>query len=218
MCLTFSEYVQLGIFVATFAAVIVALFGENIREWIKKPNISLTFNQNSDRCFRKAPIQTDSIQKEPYSPFKNVERAYYRLKVENKKGFAKNVKVEIDIFDSEENEIQCFEPSLLRWISGNEKEDLTKGKVDYVNICSQVISPCQKPSQLQRDKKEVTISRRLRIELFNNTQRGIYWDLKFDNYIFKIRIYGDNFNPFPKKYKFEKPSSDTQLGNLVEIG
>ena len=123
---TSSDYLQLGLLVTTFLAVLVALFGEMFREWFKKPNISLKFDQKSDRCFRYATVPSDIIQVEQRNPFKNVERAYYRLKVKNEGGLAKNVKIKIDIFDSEEKEIQFFEPSTLRWISGKEREDLTK--------------------------------------------------------------------------------------------
>ena len=217
MCWTLSDYLQLGMLVATFSVVFVALFGATFRDWIKRPKIFLKFDKASDRCFRQATVLEDEIQNERDSPFKNVERAYYRLKVKNEGGLAKNVKVKIDIFDSEENEIPYFEPSLLNWISEHEKEDLTKDEEDYVNICSQVISPHQEPLQKERGKEEVTISKRLRIELFDKNPRGIIWDLPLDNYIFKIIIHGDNIKPVVKNFEFKKPASDTQLGDLVEI-
>jgi hypothetical protein len=217
MCWTLSNYLQLGMLVATFSVFFVALFGETVWDWIKRPKIILKFDKASDRCFRQATVPVDEIQNERDSPFKNVERAYYRLKVKNEGGLAKNVKVKIDIFDSEENEIPYFEPSLLNWISWHEKEDLTKDEENYVNICSQVISPCQETLKKVYGQKEVTISRRLRIELFDKNPRGIIWDLPLDNYIFKIIVHGDNIKPDPKNFAFKKPSSDIQLGDLVEI-
>jgi hypothetical protein len=39
-----------------------------------------------------------------------------------------------------------------------------------------------------------------------------------DNYIFKIIVHGDNIKPVVKNFELKKPSSDTQLGDLVEIG
>jgi hypothetical protein len=179
---------------ATFSVVFVALFGETVWDWIKRPNIFLKFDKASDRCFRQATVPVDKIQNGRDGHFKNVERAYYRLKVKNEGGLAKNVKVKIDIFDSEENEIPYFEPSLLNWISGHEKEDLTNDEEDYVNICSQVISPCQETLKKVYGQKEV-----------------------LDNYIFKIIVHGDNIKPVVKNFEFKKPSSDTQLGDLVEI-
>lgn len=217
MCWTLSNYLQLGMLLATFSVVFVALFGETVWDWIKRPNIFLKFDKASDRCFRQATVPVDKIQNGRDGHFKNVERAYYRLKVKNEGGLAKNVKVKIDIFDSEENEIPYFEPSLLNWISGHEKEDLTNDEEDYVNICSQVISPCQETLKKVYGQKEVTISRRLRIELFDKKPRGIIWDLPLDNYIFKIIVHGDNIKPVVKNFEFKKPSSDTQLGDLVEI-
>ena len=218
---TSSDYLQLGLLVTTFLAVLVALFGEMFREWFKKPNISLKFDKKSDRCFRYATVPSDIIQVEQRNPFKNVERAYYRLKVKNEGGLAKNVKIKIDIFDSEEKEIQFFEPSTLRWISGKEREDLTKEEVNYVNICSQVIDHETFSQEningfLVPGAKE-TISRRLRVELFDTSQRGIIWDLPRDNYMFKIMVYGDNFDPLRKNFEFKKPLSDTQLGDLSEV-
>ena len=201
---TLSDYLQLGMLVATFLAILAALFGEIFREWIKKPKISVKFDQTSDRCFRKAIVPTDSIQPKRGSFFKDVERCYYRLEVRNNGGLAKNVKLKIDILDSEEKEVQYFEPSLLNWISGKESENLARGEVNYVNICSQVLS------------HENHINRRLRAELFNTSPRGIIRDLPLDNYIFKITVHGDNFKPKSQQFKFIKPSSNIQPGNLIK--
>jgi len=200
---TLNDYLQLAMVAATFLAVLVALFGEMFREWIKKPKISLKFDKESDRCFRKATVLEDRIQQVPRQLFNNVERYYYRIEVRNNGGLAKNVKIKIDIFDSGKKEIQYFEPSTLNWISGEESENLTRGEVNYVNICSQVIS------------HDNVINRRLRAELFNTSPRGITQDLPLDNYIFKIIVHGDNFKPIPKNFEFKKPSSNTLPGDLV---
>ncbi len=74
-----SDWIQLGVLFVMFFAVIVALFGEKFREWLKRPKISLEFDKKSDRCFREATVPSDNIQKEQYSPFVNVTRVYYRL-------------------------------------------------------------------------------------------------------------------------------------------
>lgn len=131
-----SDYIQLGMLIASFSVVLAALFGEKFRKWLERPIISLRFDKESDRCFRKATVPDDIIQGEHHALTN--ERLYYRLKVENTGGLAKNAKIKIDIFDSDGKEIEHFEPSTLRWISGHEKVDLAKKEVDYVNVCSQV--------------------------------------------------------------------------------
>lgn len=211
-----SDYdLQLGMLIASFAVVVVALFGDKFRKWLEKPIIRLWFNEKSDRCFRKATVCDDRIHGEN-SAYTH-ERGYYRLKVENKGGLAKNVKIKIDVFDSDEKEIPYFEPSTLRWISGNEKEDLAKKEVEnYVNVCSVVVNPDRTIKHERRvipaysTKDEVHISKPLRIELYDTTsERGIIWDLPLDDYIFKITVYGDDFKPISKKFEFKKPSSNS---------
>ena len=212
---------EFGIMMATFLAVLVALFGESFREWHKRPKISLRFDKKSDRCFKKAGVVEDLLRFE--SKLKgsyNTERCFYRLEIENKGGRAKNVKVKIDLLDSKEKEIQYFEPSTLRWISGREYEDLTKGEVNYVNICSQIVRVVS-PKNIDARKLENL----LRIELSDLTylqspasylgyERGRY-DLPLDNYIFKIVVCGDNFKSIPKKFKFTKPLTHGQTGDLI---
>ena len=83
MCWTLSDYLQLGMLLATFSVFFVALFGETFWDWIKRPKIFLKFDKASDRCFRQATVLEDEIQNERDSPFKNVKRAFYRLKVKN---------------------------------------------------------------------------------------------------------------------------------------
>jgi len=215
MCWTLTESLQLGLLIVTSFAVLVALFGEMIREWIKRPEIRLEFDKTSDRCFREATVLVDEIQDKNF--YKNVVRGYYRLKVKNGGGLAKNVKIKIDVFDSEEQEVQMFEPSTLNWIRGKEKEDLARDEVNYFNVCSQI-----KPADYEIVSKVgpnvfATISRQLRIELFDKSQKGIFWDLPLDNYIFKIMVHGDNFKPIVKNFEFEKSKSETDFGELVEI-
>lgn len=223
--MTTSDCIQFFGVVVTFCAVLVALFGDYFREMIFGPKISLTFDERSDRCFRKAIVPNDSIQGEYAIYTGNVTRMYYRLKVENTGGLAKNVKVKIDIFNSDEKEIKHFEPSTLRWINGNEKVDLaSKEDNNYVNVCSQVIDPdetfsCNMPSLGVTGGGYVKnrIHNRLRLELFDTSPRGIDKDFLLDNYVFKIIVYGDNFKPIPKKYNFIKPSSNTLPGILKPV-
>ena len=213
---------EFGIMMATFLAVLVALFGETFREWRKRPKISLRFDKKSDRCFKKAGVVEDSLLFE--SKLKGsyaTERCFYRLEIENKGGLAKNVKVKIDILDSKEKEIQYFEPSTLRWISGREYEDLTREEVNYVTICSQIVSVLG-PKNIDARKLESP----LRIEVFDTSfiqiqASGAYGyergriDLPLDNYIFKTVVCGDNFKPIPKKFKFTKPLTYGQTGDLI---
>ena len=190
--------------IATIFVGIVALFGEKIWAWWDRPKISLKFDKKSDRCFRIAmPVPPIDIQSE--GSFSGSERWYYRLEVINKGGLAKNVKITVDVLDFDKNrELEYFEPSRLRWISGDKNVDLAKKEVGYLNICSQVISPVGK------------VVRRLRIELYDLTARGINWDLSLGDYIFEVTVYGDNFNPRTTKFKFSQPSQNTQPGDLVE--
>lgn len=217
-----SDYIQLGMLIASFFVVLAALFGDKFRKWLVRPIISLRFDKESDRCFRKATVPDDIIHGERHALTN--ERMYYRLKVENKGGLAKNVKIKMDIFDSEEKEIQYFEPSTLRWINGNEKEDLAKEEVDYVNVCSQVMNPDRTLKHDRRGiepyytEEEFHISKPLRIELYDISERGIIRDLPLDNYIFKITVYGDNFKPIPTNFEFKKSSSNTQPSDLVKKG
>jgi len=221
MTWTISDYLQFGLLLTTVFAVLAALFGEKFEEWAWGPNINLKFDKESDRCFRRdITVPEDRIQKEQFSPFLNVKRVYYRLRIENDGGLAKNVKAKIDIFDSEEKEIPYFEPSTLNWISGKEREDLARKEVNYVNICSQVITPdveFRRKINIDGAYVENPISRRLRAELFDTSPRGIIWDFPLDDYIFKITVYGANFDPLTKKFEFKKPSSNTRPGDLVEI-
>lgn len=82
------------------------------------------------------------------------------MKVENKGGLARNLRIRVDILKGNK-ELERFEPSTLLWISGREREDLAKGESEYINFLSQVLySPTK-------------IENRLRIELFNAGERGI---------------------------------------------
>ena len=210
-----SDWFHFLIVVATFSAVLVALFGEKFWKWYERPIIRLLFDEESDRCFRIATVRDDRIHGEHHDLTN--ERRYYRLKVENTGGFAKNVKIKIDVFDSEEKEIQYFEPSTLRWINGNEEEDLAVKEIEYVNVCSRVVNPDRTIKQVYPDieptytEEKVHISKPLRIELYDTSERGIIRDFPLDNYIFKITVYGDNFKPIPTKFEFKKPSSDSEV-------
>ena len=215
---TIGEILQLLLVIATFFAVIVALFGERFREWLKRPKFDLKFDKSSDRCFREATVPQDNIQNE--KEFTLVKRQYYRLMVKNKGGLAKNVKVKIDIFDETGKELQYFEPSSLNWISGEEKEDLAKGEINYINVCSQVIDHETYPRFVSGDPTQdakIPLERRLRIELHDTEHlRGIIWDRPLNDYKFVISFHGDNFEPITKYFVFNQPSSNTVPGDLVE--
>ena len=198
-----SDWLQLGMLIAMFFVVIVALFGDKFWKWFDRPKINISFDKNSERCFRVAVRPKDVIQDEHL--FRDVERYYYRLRIENKGGPANQVKVKIDVLDADGKEKERFEPSTLRWISNRETEDLSKKEIAYVNVCSQV------------KNYEHVITNRLRIELFDLTPRGIAGDLQLKDYIFKITIYGNNFNPIPKKFRYIKPSHEINAGNLKAI-
>jgi hypothetical protein len=123
MCWTLSDYLQLGMLVATFFVIPAALFGATFRDWIKRPKIFLKFDKASDRCFRQATVLEDEIQNGRDSHFKNVERVYYRLKVKNEGGLAKNVKVKIDILA-----LRCFMwIDVVRLLSKNPKSGEKNG-------------------------------------------------------------------------------------------
>lgn len=197
-----SDNLQVLMIIATFLVVIVALLGEKFWEWYHQPDIYVKFVEESERCFgREAKVPKDNIQDE--GCFCNVIRYYYRLKIENLGGPAKNAKVKIDVFDTNGKEIERFEPSTLRWISGREREDLAKGETDYINLCSQV------------KNHENSITKRLRLELHDlQSPRGISWDLPLRDYLFKVSIHGDNFNPILRKFHYKMPSSTNEAGKL----
>lgn len=178
--LSIADRIQTSIALATFFAVLVALFGERLWRWIDRPKIYLTFDRASDRCFRWADVALDNVQDE--ERHLNVKRQYFRLKVENKGGIAKNLRIRVDILKGNK-ELERFEPSTLLWISGREREDLANGESEYTNFISQVLHSPTK------------IDNRLRIEIFNAKERGIAWDRPLDQYNYKIIVYGDNLTP-----------------------
>lgn len=205
MCI--QDWLNLLMVIATFLAVIVALFGEKLWDWLNRPKIRLSFDKNSERCLRTGIALKDSIQDDLIiQGTTDIPRYFYQLKVVNEGGFAKNVKIKLDIHYADDSEKPRFEPSTLKWVGGTESEDFAKGEVDYINICSQVIQDGQ-----------VTANSPLRVELYNLHPRAIAWDLGLADYIFVLFIHGDNLKPFIKKFKFLNPAKTDKPGDLQEI-
>ena len=198
--LTLSDWIQIGIAVITSIAVIVALFGKRFWDLFDRPKIKISFDKSSDRCFRWAIIKNNHIQDE--GVHENVKKQYFRLRVTNKGGLAKGLRVRADIFDKSGKELERFEPSTLRWINGKEEVDLAVGESEFVNFLSQV---------LESDRK---INNRLTIEVFDASPRGIAWDRLLMEYHFQITVYGENIKPKSFKAVFKPNQTKSKPGDL----
>lgn len=202
--LSVSDKIQLLIVIATFLAVLVALFGERFWKWMDRPKIRISFNKKSEKCFRWADVEQDTIQDEGIH--KDVKRQYFRLRVENNGSVAKNLKVRVDILRVDDKEPERFEPTTLLWISGGETIDLAREESEYVNFLSQVLSSPTK------------ITNRVRIEVFNTKPRGIAWDRVLATYDFQLTVYGDNITPETRLIKFTPNKNISKAGTLQETG
>lgn len=175
-----NQVINSSIAVATFLAAFVALFGERFWNWISRPKIHISFDRNSERCFRWADVPLCNIQEEGQKP--NVRKYYFRLKITNNGNTATKLRVRADILDKYGKPVDRFEPSTLQWISGREEEDLVNGESEYVNLLSQVVNHPE-------------INHRLTIEIFNTSPRGIAWDRILDKYKYSITVFGANIKP-----------------------
>ncbi|MEK9201199.1 MAG: hypothetical protein AAB909_04480 [Patescibacteria group bacterium] len=195
-----GDYIQLLIATATLIAVLVALFAERFWRWLDRPKLDIQFNKNSDRCFRWALVPLCNIQDEGQKS--NVKKFYFRLKVTNRGGAAKGLKVRVDIRDERGTETERFEPSTLQWINRKEEIDLLNGESEYVNFLSQVVNSPE-------------IKNRLTVEVFDTSSRGIAWDRILKIYKYSIAIYGENIKPIVVAAKFIPNSDVTKPGNLT---
>ncbi|MFA4955013.1 MAG: hypothetical protein WC641_06920 [Patescibacteria group bacterium] len=181
--------------VATFLAVLVALFNERFWSWWKRPIINATFDQRSERCVRLATDVT--------KPQLSIVRKYFRLHVLNKgRTTVKGLKAKIEIYDMNDKPVDFFEPSLLRWIVGSAVTDLAPNEEEYLNLCSQTLTQ--------------DVSKRFRVEIFDTqTLRGIEWDRDLDQYKMRIAFHADNLViPVMKSFIF-KPGSEKDYGTLT---
>lgn len=198
--LSLSDKIQAIMTFFTFCAVLVALFGERFWRWIERPKIKVSFDKNSDRCFRWADVPLCNIQDEGKKL--NVRKYYFRLKITNFGNVATNLRVRADIKDKNGKEVERFEPSTLQWINRKEENDLLNGESEYINFLSQVVNHPE-------------INNRLTIEVFDSSSRGIAWDRKLDTYNYSITVFGQNINPVSVNAKF-KPNKDKSVpGKLV---
>jgi len=199
--LTISDWIQLIIAVSTLFAVIIALSsGMGFWQWLKRPKIKISFDRESDRCFRWAIRSTDNIQDEGQR--EDIKRYYFRLKVSNSGGLAKNLKVRVEIYNKEWKKVERFEPSTLRWVGGQESNDLTRGESEYINFLSQVADPGR-------------LTNNLRIEIYNFESRGIAWDRPLACYNYQIIIYGENINPKVYIAQFIPDESEGSPGSIL---
>lgn len=191
----------------TFLAIIVALFGKLFRDRLLKPQIEVSFDSNSDRCFRNATVLKDIIQEFPYCL--DTKRQYFRLKVANKgRSTAKNVRAIIDVYYEGKEEAERFEPNALKWISGMEKIDIATDETTYVNLLSQVI---------EIDKILGTFFP-IRFEIANTVPRGLAWDRISKIYIIKLIMHGDNLKAKTYWLKFTPDPKDIlKIGKLEFI-
>lgn len=201
--LDLSDCIQLVIALITLCAVLVALFGQRFWNWFDRPKINVLFDRESERCFRWAQVGLCNIQDE--GRHQNVTKQYFRLKVTNKGGFAKKLKVKVDLLDKRKRLTDRFEPSALSWITGESTVDLAREESEYVNLISQVIAS---PTQ---------ITNRLTLEISNTSPRGIAWDRSLDVYYLKIVIHGENFEPVTKMFRFRPDKVLSKPGYLTPI-
>ncbi len=207
----FQELVSKGgswdglIALATFSAVIVALFGERFWEWWQRPIILINFDRKSERCYRSATIVTDQLQDQP-EPFNMVLRWYFRLKVTNTGlSTVRNLRAKVELFDVEKNELaDRFEPTLLNWIIGSAAIDLAPNEEDYLKFISQALIPHD-------------IKYKLRIEISNHEPRGIAWDRYLRPYKLRVTFHADNLSKSVIKFfKFNPSSKEDEPGQLEE--
>lgn len=197
--LTTSDKIQAAMSFFTFCAVIVALFGERFWRWLDRPKIEISFDKNSDRCFRWADVQLCNIQDEGQKA--NVRKQYFRLRITNKGRFAKRLRVRVDIKDKAGKEVERFEPSTLQWINRKEENDLLNGESEYVNFLSQIIN-------------HPDIKNRLTVEIFDTSPRGIAWDRELETYKYTITVFGENIKPVSINATFVPNKDKTIPGNL----
>jgi len=177
---------------ATVGAVIVALaLGLG---WFQKPKLEIEFRQAEPYC-RKWPATSDKWGG-------NIWRYWIRIRVTNTgKGVAKKCKgklVDIKKIKDDGNleEIQPFDPVILRWIDYPENEfgpiDLNRGEPGYLNVIY-TYEPGESEIQKERAK---------RAWICGDTEgKGIMDHLPVGNYILTLVIYGKNVHPRPKQYK-----------------
>jgi hypothetical protein len=202
LSLTTAEWIQSIVAVITLMAVLVALFKDKFWQWWDKPIIEMEFSRKNDRCYRNAYVDRDLIQDE--GPWPALQRQYYRLRIFNDGGTASNLKVVVDVYDSEFQQAKRFEPSLLRWVNNEKKIDLSHGEDNYINLLSIVIQP-QK------------IKNRLRVEIADYLPRGIAWDRPAGPWIFKVSVYGDNLkNAITKYWQYIPTENPENAGDLKE--
>jgi hypothetical protein len=190
--MTTSDWIQAVLALITLLAVLVALFGARLWRWQDRPRLKIDFNKNSERCFRWAIIEANNVQDE--GVFSKVKKYYFRLRVQNIGGVARNLRARCDVLGSDFQPLDRFEPTTLNWINSKESLDLARGESEYVNLISQVVS-------------NQSIKNRLTIEVFNTSPRGIAWDRPLKEYIFEVTLYGDNFKPVSTQFRF-MPNTD----------
>ena len=195
----------------TFMAVMVALFGKRIRDWWDRPIIEISFNPVSDRCYRSASPNIDSIQSFP--GFTPCERQYFRLRVHNSGGStAKKVRVVVDIYYENMEEAERFEPNRLIWIIGGTETDIASGETTYINLLSHVTK--LKPKSLPIPPNLTVI----RWEIDRGIPRGIAWDRETRKYIIKLIVHGDNISAKQHWFKYAPDKSNVfKVGALKKI-
>lgn len=198
--ISLSDKIQITMSFFTFCAVVVALFGEIFWRWIERPKIKVSFDRNSDRCFRWADVPLCNIQDE--GQITNVRKYYFRLKVSNTGKSATKLRVRVDVMDEKGKEVERFEPSTLQWINSKEETDLLNGESEYVNFLSQVVNHPE-------------INNRLTIEIFNTSPRGIAWDRKLNKYKYSVTVFGENIKPIFLQITFTPNRNKNLPGNVI---
>ncbi len=196
----------------TFAAVMVALFGQRFNNWLNQPIILVDFDSNSDRCYRNAVLNEDVIQ--DFGRFTNVTRQYFRLKVSNVgNDTAKKVRMTIDLYYEDGKEAERFEPTCLRWFTQDKEIDIASGETTYINLLSQIIKISE--SHTRTYAKNLFV---IRWEIFDYTPRGIAWDRERRVFNIKLVVHGDNVKARSLWFRFIPEGEDIfKVGKLIKI-
>ncbi len=195
--------------IGTFLAVFVALFGETIWKYIRRPILQINFDSQLERCSRWGQHNGDVIQDQELAstgPIVDVKRQYFKLRVVNKGATtARQLRAKVELFDVEKNQLaDRFEPSTLSWVTGPDFIDLAPEEDNYINLISQV---------LERDD----IICPLRIEIAYRQARAIAWDRHWKPYKLRVVLHGDNLQKPEVKYFMFTPNAEKgKLGKLEE--
>jgi len=115
------------------------------------------------------------------------------------------MRVIVELYDPQFKLKERFEPTKLRWVSGEKYIDIASEEDAYVNLMSQIIN---RPNKI--------ITNIVRIEVEDPTPRGIGIDRVAEEYILQVIVHGDNIKNAPVRYfKFTPDEDINKPGSLI---